>query len=145
MAIIDNTLVFSDHQAITGDERSDNIIDLHATGTPINSDTALTYDPGKGCPIEILVQVTEDFNNLTSLNVAVHCDNDVAFGSATIIAKSGEIALADLVAGHRFAFPAMIPEGAGERYLSLYFDTTGSAPSTGKIFASIVAARQTNG
>ena len=145
MAIIDNTLVFSDHQAITGDEASDNVIDLHATGTPINSDTALTYDPGKGCPIEILCQVTEAFNNLTSLNVAVQIDTADTFGSPTTIAKSGEIALADLVAGHRFVFPAMLPEGVVERYVRLYYDTTGSAPSTGKIFASIVAARQTNG
>ena len=144
MAIIDNTLLFSDHQAITGDERSDNIIDLHATGTPIGSDTALTYDPGKGCRVEILCQVTEDFDNLTSLAVEVHVDNDEAFGSATVVAKSGEIPLASLVAGHRFSFPAQIPEGAGERYLSLYYNVTGSAPSAGKIFASIVAARQTN-
>lgn len=80
MAIIDNTLVFSDGQAITADARSTNVIDLGAPGTPVYATAALVRDVGKGGDIPLEVLVTEAFDNLTSLQIRVEVDNDVAFG-----------------------------------------------------------------
>jgi len=88
--------------------------------------------------------VTETFTNLTSINIKVQSDDNAAFSSAKTIGQSGEILLAALVAGYKFPFPAELPEGSDERYLRLYYDITGTAPDAGKIFAAIVAGRQTN-
>jgi hypothetical protein len=140
MALFDNEGLFSEDQAITADAASTNIIDTGEMGTPIGNKGALVEDLGLS-DIEILVQVTEDFNNLTSMAVQVQMDTTSAFGSATTIATSETAALADLKAGYRFRIPCEIPEGATERYIRLNYDITGTAPTTGKVFAGIVAAR----
>jgi hypothetical protein len=73
--------------------------------------------------------------------VQVQMDTTSAFGSPTTIATSETAALASLKAGYKFRIPAEIPEGATERYIRLYYDITGTAPTTGKVFAGVVAAR----
>lgn len=145
MAIIDNTLVFSNNQAIVADARSTNIIDLGAPGTPVGASAALVRDVGQGATIPIEVLITEAFNTLTSLQIRVEVDNDEAFGSAKVVAMSRVYPLAELTLGARLNFPAELPEGTDERYVSLYYDITGTAPTLGKVFASVVAGRQTNG
>jgi hypothetical protein len=141
--ILDNTLVLSDGQAITADARSTNIIDLGAAGTAYGHSAAVRRDIGIGNTIPFLLTVTEDFNTLTTLTVIVQVDDDVAFGSAKEVAKRA-FTLAELNARQPLSFPAEIPEGTDERYLSLYYDVGGSNPSTGKLTAAIVAGRQTN-
>ncbi len=141
--IFDNTLLFSDSQAITADAGSTNTVDLGATGTPFGG-SALVRDVGKGCRIPLSVTVTETFNNLTSIVISVQVDDNTGFSSAKTVASSGSILLASLVAGYQFEFPCDLPEGTDERYLRLYYDITGTAPTTGKITAGVVAARQTN-
>lgn len=142
--IVDNTLVLSDSQAITADAGSTNIIDLGAAGTAPGHAAALARDIGKGTEIPIWISVTEAFNNLTSLAILLQVDDDVAFGSPTTIAQSAAIPLASLVLGYKFVWPSELPEGTAERYLRLFYDITGVAPTTGKIFAGIVAGRPTN-
>lgn len=142
--IIDNQSIFSDSQAITADAASTNIIDLKATGTPIGGAVALARDVGKGCEIPLAVSVTEAFNNLTSLQIIVQVDDNSSFSSAKNVAMSRAYLLAELTLGARLNFPAHLPEGTDEQFVRLYYDITGSAPTTGKIFASVVAGRQTN-
>lgn len=142
--IVDDTLVFSDHQAVTADAASTNQVDIGAAGTAFGHAAAVRRDIGIGTHIPIFVAVTEDFNTLTSLTLVLQTDNDVAFGSAKEVARSAAIPLASLVAGYQLQWPALIPEGVDERYVRLYYDVTGTNPTTGKIFAAIVAARQTN-
>lgn len=137
--LFDNNL-FSDHQAITVDVASTNSLDFGANGTPVGNLGALVGDLGNS-GIEIVAQVTEVFNNLTSLKVSIQMDNDSAFGSPVTLASSEAVLLADLKAGYRFRVPCDIPGGATERYVRLYYDVTGTAPTTGKIYAGIVAAR----
>jgi hypothetical protein len=141
MAIIDNTLVFSDGQAITATAGSTNEIDLGATGTPVGQSTALVRDIGKGSDVVVEVLVTEAFNNLTSMEVTVQVDDDVAFGSPNEVASRTYL-LAELTLGKRLSFPAEITEGANQRYLRLKYTVTGTAPTTGKVFAAVVAGRQ---
>lgn len=142
--ILDQTLVLSDSQAITADAGSTNIIDLGAAGTPYGHAAAVRRDIGIGTEIPISITVVEAFNNLTSMTVSLQVDDDAAFGSPTTIATSPSIVLASLVAGYKFVWPSELPEGTAERYLRLYYDITGTAPTTGKITAAIVAGRQTN-
>lgn len=141
--IFDAQGLFSDSQAITADAGSTNCIDLRATGTPYGG-VALVRDVGKGVGIPVSISVTEAFNNLTSLQVSVQVDDNDSFSSATTVQLTGAIPLASLVAGYQFQAIARLPEGTKERYVRLYYDVTGTAPSTGKITAGIVAARQTN-
>jgi hypothetical protein len=139
--IVDDTLVLSDHQAITGDERSDNIIDLGAAGTAFGHSAAVPRDVGKATSIPIQVAVTEAFNTLTDLTISLQVDDDVSFGSPKTVAKRTYL-LAEIDELTQLDFPAELPVGTSERYLSLYYDVGGSNPSTGKIFAAIVAGRQ---
>lgn len=141
--IFDNTLLLSSQQAITADAASTNVIDLGATGTPFGG-TAVVRDIGIGNEIELSVVVTESFNNLTSMNVKVQIDTSSSFGSAETVYLSGEIPLATLVAGYQFKVPYSFAHGINKRYVRLYYDITGTAPTTGKITAGVVSARQSN-
>jgi hypothetical protein len=142
--IVDNTLVLSDSQAITATARSTNIIDLGAAGTAYGASAAVRRDIGKATNIPIQVSITETFNNLTSLTFQVEVDDDPAFGSPKIVAVGPAVLAAALTAGSQINFPAEIPEGVDERFLALRYTVAGTAPSTGKVFAAIVAGRQAN-
>lgn len=142
--IFDTQGLLSDAQAITADAGSTNVIDLGATGTPYGG-SALVRDIGKGmCRVPLSITVTETFNNLTSLTVSVQTDDNSGFSSATTRVLSDAILLASLVAGYQFQAIVDFPEGTKERYVRLYYDVTGAAPTTGKITAGVVASRQTN-
>lgn len=141
--IFDKTLLLSDAQAITADAASTNVIDLGAAGTVYGAAAALTRDVGKGNKITLLAQVVENFNTLTSLTISIQCDSDEAFGSPKNVAQQ-VIPLADLVAGKTFSI-MYAPPGVDERYMRLFYDVTGTNPTTGKITAGVVAAVQTNG
>lgn len=137
--ILDNQTLLSNAQAITADAGSTNQIDLSPRAS------GLVRDIGPGKPIPLLVQVVEAFNNLTSIVVSVQTDEDSAFGSPTTVASTGEIPLASLVAGYQFNLD-YIPRNTQERYMRLYYDITGVAPTTGKITAGVVhGGHQTNG
>ena len=145
MAIIDHTLVLSDHQAVTADAGSTNIWDLGAQGTPVGWISAYGRDMGEGYhEIPMLVEVTEAFNNLTSLTISLQVDDNAAFSSAATVATSAAIPLASLTAGYVFELFGRLPKGVNERYVRLYYDVTGTAPTTGKIFAAVTAGAQTN-
>lgn len=141
--IFDNSLLMSSQQAITADAASTNVIDLGATGTPFGG-IQLVRDIGVGKEIELSVVVTETFNNLTSMNVKVQVATDSAFTSPETVYQSGEILLATLVAGYQFKCPYSFAKGVNKRYVRLYYDITGTAPTTGKITAGVVSARQSN-
>lgn len=141
--IVDNTLVFSDSQAITANAGSTNVVDIGAAGTAYGHAAAVARDIGKATEIPLYVSVTEAFNNLTSLKIILESDDNTGFSSAKEIASKTYL-LAELTLGARLPFPAEIPEGADERYLRLNYNVTGTAPTTGKIFAAVVAGRQTN-
>ena len=138
--LVDNAGVLSEGQAITVAAPSTNALDFGENGTPIGWAGAVFGDLGLS-GIKLLVQVTEQFNNLTSLKCAIQMDNDPAFGSPTVIASSEPVLLAELKAGYRFRIPDSIPEGATERHYRLFYTVVGTAPTTGKVFAAIVAGR----
>lgn len=143
--IIDNTLVLSDHQAITADAGSTNVWDTLAVGRPYGWVTDRVPDRGEGfANIPMLVEVTEAFNNLTSIVVSLQVDDNSSFSSAKTVAVSETVLLAALVAGYQFKLFGRVPRGTDERYIRLYYDITGTAPSTGKIFAAITAGTQSN-
>ena len=138
--IFDKTLLFSASQAITADAASTNIIDLMATGTAYGHAAALLRDLGIGNKVPLLAQVVQAFNNLTSLEIQLQVATDAAFTSPVIVSRQ-TLALAALGVGAQFNID-FIPRGANLRYMRLYYDITGTAPTLGQITAGIVAAIQ---
>ena len=132
--ILDNTTLFSDQQAITATASSTNVVDLLA---------AVPGDLGAGNPIPLLIQVTEDFNTLTSLSVGIQVDDNEGFTSARA-PVSATLDLADLVTGGKFSLQFM-PLNVNERYVRLRYTVNGTNPTTGKITAGITMGVQTNG
>ncbi len=142
--ILDNTLVLSDGQAITASAASTNIIDIGAAGTSWGASSAVRRDIGIGTEIPIAVAVTQSFNTLTSLTIALQVDDDAAFGSPTTVATGPAVLLAGLTAGALITFPAELPEGSNERYIRLYYTVGGANPTLGKVTAAVVAGRQSD-
>lgn len=134
--IFDAQSLFSDAQAITADAASTNTIDLGAAGTPMHAKGPITQDVGRGRPIELRMQVVEAFNNLTSLRIVIQTDSTEAFSSPKE-ASSVTVPLASLVAGY-VAPIAYVPRGVDERFVRVFYDVTGTAPSTGKVTAGLV-------
>jgi hypothetical protein len=137
--ILDQNALFSDAQAITADAASTNHYDLGEMGVTAYNSVQLRRNIGKGCyPIPLLIQVVEDFDALTSLEIIVQTDEDPAFGSAKNV-MSVTVPLAELIAG--FISPIdKLPRGIVERYLRIYYNVNGSNPTVGKVTAGIVGA-----
>lgn len=138
--IFDETTLLSDQQAITASAASTNVIDLApiATGT--------TRDIGKGKPIPLLVQVTEDFtaDGAGTLTVALQVDSVENFASPKTVWTTAALALADLVAG-KVIVPEYIPRGTDERYMRLYYTVATGPMTAGKIVAGVTMGNQSNG
>lgn len=125
---LDSQLLFSDAQAITENTVSTNVVEL---SKPEGKFSEVAF----GKPIPLLMQVVEDFDNLTSLKIAIQtCVND-AFGSAKTLVETTLLA-ADLKAGKRF--PVIEVPAGNENYMRLEYTVNGAAPTTGKITAGIV-------
>jgi len=138
--ILSAQLLFSDDQSITASADSTNVVDLGVAGTPYDAAAALNRDIGKGAGVPILVQVTEDFNNLTTLEVKISTGATTALGT-TIVSQT--IALADLVAGKQMSVQ-VLPNDITERYLGIEYVVVGTTPTTGKVTAGISMGNQTN-
>jgi hypothetical protein len=146
MTILDVQSMFSDDQAITATAASTNIIDLGVNQTPINraatTNPAQVHDKGAGEPTPILIQVTEAFDALTNLAIAVEVDDNTGFSSATVV-DTQTILLAALTVG-QLTNLLWLPYGVNERYVRLNYTVTGSAPTVGKITAGFSMGNQTN-
>ncbi len=131
---------FSVAQAITATAISTNVIDLGVAGTPYDAKRAVNHDIGKGNMVPLLVQVVQDFNNATSVEIAIETGADETLGTRII---SEVVPLAELVAGKQFVL-TYLPNEITERYLGLRYTVVGTAPSTGQFTAGITMGVQTN-
>lgn len=138
--IFSQNLMYSDKQAITADAASTNVIDHGANGTVYGATAPLGRDQGKGTKIPVLIQVTESFDALTSLEVQFQVDDNAAFSSPKIVSRQTKT-LAELKAGAQFSIDTL-PLGSDERYSRIYYDVTGTAPTVGRITAGITMGNQ---
>ena len=136
--ILDTQALFSDAQPITATAASTNTIDFG----PISPATR-TFDVGKGDDVALLVQVVEDFNNLTSLQIDLELDSTPTFTPDRVIPLA-TVPLAQLKAGSQIARDGL-PRGLTLQYGRLKYTVAGTAPTTGKITAGVVAGVQSNG
>lgn len=126
--LFDKQSLFSDNQAITATAVSENVVCL-AKG-PLK-DVAL------GNPLPLAILVTEAFAGLTNLTVTIETATDKEFSDATVLATTGAIAAADLVAGYTFPIN-FIPKG-NKGYMRAKYTVSGTA-TAGKITAGVVAS-----
>ena len=120
--ILDEQNLFSDNQAITATAASTNVLNFG------------TREIAFGTPVELFVQVTEDFNNLTSLKITVQTSATENFSTAVDLIDQ-TILLANLKKGTVSSLK-FLPKG-NLGYMRLYYTVTGTAPSTGKILAGV--------
>lgn len=143
--IFDANLKLSDDQAVTATALSTNVIAWPDHGTVYGESAAIARDLGKGEPIPLLIQVTEDFATLTSLTITVETSANSDMSSSTVLVSTPAIAAASLVAGYRPAMPPVMPEQASGKYFAVRYTVTGSNATAGKITAGIVAGVHSNG
>jgi len=130
MTIMDKETKFCNDQDLAGESTDSNVY----------SENDLRVGPGdfgKGEGILLDVVVTEDFTNIVSLQAALVTDSALPIDDSSIVLyETPAIALADLVAGYKFALKA-IPPGCLE-YLGLKFVLAGGTdPDAGKIDAGL--------
>lgn len=141
MAILDTTLLFSENQAITATAISTNVMQFPATGTVPHEGAALARNLGPGNEIPLFIQVTEAFATLTSLTIdVVTADNAALSTNPVVLATTGAIAAATLVAGYK-PNPRIFPDGTVKEYLGIRYTVTGSNATTGKVTAALATER----
>ncbi len=121
--ILDEQGLFSNNQAITASCVSTNVLDLGKREVSF------------GTPVDLLIQVTEDFNNLTSLSVAVQTSLNEGFSTPVKLTEA-TIALANLKKGEILPIQ-FLPKG-NLGYMRLSYTVTGTAPTKGKVLAGLV-------
>lgn len=121
--LLDAQNLFSNNQAIT-------------TGTIISTNT-VKFGKNDVSFVPVIIQVTADFSDLTSLAVAVQTASDEAFTVPVTLASSS-LALAALKAGTKFPI-SYLPKG-NLGYIRLAYTVTGTTETTGKITAGTVAS-----
>lgn len=138
--IFDRTSLLSDQQAITATAASTNVIDL----APIAG--GVVRDIGKGKPIPLLIQLTEDFTagGAATLTIALQVDSVENFASPKTVWTTAAMALADLKAG-KVIVPEFIPRGTDERYMRLNYTVATGPMTAGKIVAGVTMGNQSNG
>jgi hypothetical protein len=136
--ILDQLTLLSDGQAITVDAGSTNCLDLGAPGIIPYGAIQLKRNFKGGKKIPLLIQVTEAFATLTSLEVIVQSDDNSSFSSPKDL-MSSTVAVAELKAGYIFAITEL-PKSIKERYIRVYYNVIGSSATAGKITAAIVGA-----
>lgn len=141
--ILDKQNLFSDRQSLIPATPilSTNTIDLGATGVSPILGQLPARDVGQGEPLDLLVQVVETATGGTSVVAAVIQADDAALSSnVEVLAQSGVVPLASLVAGYQFRV-GFVPHGVTKRYLGVRYTTVGTF-TAGLVTAGIVADRQ---
>ena len=126
--LYDLETLFSNNQEVTTTATSDNVVCL-AKG--------VIKEVSFGTPLPLRIQVTKDFDGATGLTIEVETASDKEFSDVKVLATTGKVAIASLVAGY-VAPINFIPKG-NLGYMRLKYTVEGTA-TAGAITAGIVAA-----
>lgn len=141
--ILNKNLVFSEKQAITATAISTNVLQFLPTGTVPYDAAAITRNLGRGTYIPLLLQVTTTFATLTSLTITLETADNAALSSgAVVLATTGAIPAASLVAGFRIPSPTVLPDATLKTYLGVRYTVGGSNATAGTITAALATEVQ---
>lgn len=136
--ILNKNYLLSDGQAVTATAISANVIQWPTNGTPVGEAAAITLNLGDGTPLPLFIQVTETFATLTSLTITIETADDAGLSSgAVVLASSGAIPAATLVAGHVPTFQEHVPNATMKAFFGLRYTVGGSNATAGKITAAV--------
>jgi hypothetical protein len=136
--ILNKNLILAENQAVTATAISQNVIQWQETGIIYGDAAQIVRNLGSGTPIPLLMQVTETFATLTSLTITVETADNAALSSgAVVLASSGAIAAASLIAGYRPTFTRWVPDATMKDFFGLRFTVGGSDATAGKITAAV--------
>lgn len=125
--MLDNTLVFSDEQAITATANAAKVVDTIGGGNDYST-------------LWLEAFVKEDFKTLTGLTFELVESDDAALGSPNTL-FSKKVLLADLTAG-KIPVQVRLPLFK-KRYLGLKYTVDGSEATKGKVSAYLTDAVST--
>ena len=125
--IIDHENIYSEEQAVT----------ITTTST---KKLELQEDIGVGNPVNLAVQVVEDFAGCTSVQ-AILQTCDTVDGTYKDVAMSGAVPVIDLKAGYRFPVPTLA--APTKAFTQFKYVVVGTA-TAGKITAAVTPDVQTN-
>lgn len=116
--MLDNTLFFSDGQAVTDTAASTNVLDLGG---------------GEFNPLYLVVKTGTAFATCTSVTAALQTSDDSTFSSATTLLTLPTWAVASLTANTLLA-KIRLPLGL-KKYVRLYYTVAGSDATAGTLDA----------
>lgn len=125
-------MAFSVAQSVLATTDATNVIDLG------ESPTLRAICPAN--PMGVRLVVTEAYNNLTSITVAVKSDSTTSLDTSETVMGTQTILLAGLTLGAEYFIPIDCVTQTCERYLGIEYTVTGTAPTTGKLTAVLVPA-----
>ena len=146
--IFSEQLKFSTDQDISqvaGTYASTNIIDTGAPGTVFGAAAALNRNVGKGIPVPILVQLTEDIASAgaSTLQIQIETASEEAMDTTNVVvAQSRLYTKAECVAGLQFGV-AILPNDM-QRYIRVNYIIGTATTTAGLVTAGIVHGVQTN-
>lgn len=123
--LLDETLVFSEEQAITEESASTNVVDQGAAGDAYNS-------------LWVVVNVKEAFVGADYLDVDLETDDDSSFATAKVLASVQ--APASALTADKNIMALRLPAGC-KRYIRLNYVPTVSLLEDGKTEGSISAGK----
>ena len=146
--ILDDLTLLSDDQdlsQVAGDYYSD-VLDRGADGytTSVDAPSGVGFDLGKGSPVELLCQVTQDFasGGAATLVAVLETATDEAFTTPVALITSKTFALAELVAGAHL-LPEHVPYGT-LRYVRIKYTIATATTTAGTVTAGIPHGLQSN-
>ena len=121
--LLDSQCLFSDAQKIDSSE--------------VISQNVVKFGKDDVSFVPVLIQVVEDFTNLTSLTVQIQTCVNAEFASSTIL-EEAKLTIDNLKAGDKFPI-CHLPHG-NLGYIRLNYKIEGEVPASGKITAGVVAS-----
>ena len=119
--LLDIQNIFSDSQEITSPE--------------VISTNTVRFGKGDVSYVPIIIQIVENFNNLTALEAKIQTSETEDF-STPIDLTTSSLKLENLKAGEKFPM-SYLPKG-NLGYMRIAYTTTGTSATTGKITAGVV-------
>ena len=120
--ILDEQGLFSNKQAVKESCVSENILDMGKREVSF------------GTPVELFIQIAEEFNNLTSLTIKVQTAKDEEFDDSIDLIEH-TMTLDELKQGAVSSIK-FLPKG-NLGYMRLSYVVTGTAPTQGSILAGV--------
>jgi len=141
--ILNRNLILSENQAITATAISTNVIQWETVRAAPYESAGILRNLGDGSEIPMLLQITQAFNNLTSLQITLESADNAALSTNPIVmATSAAIPLASLIVGFRPLITRILPFGQMRDFFGVRYTVVGVAPTLGQVTCAIATEVQ---